>query len=1013
MATFDFTKAAGIITSSNQPVLGALGAQFGVPQCMLDFTKEILSAFPSPVLNDIQNGIKEGKSLADSVFKDVMRQVFLDTGIVEYDTTLGRFVFVSSSSNRGVEQNALQALNNLNGLGTILGFGAQAVVIGQNIENQIEGVKNCIDQFKSFQALQKGPSAIADKMVGFTATDPITGEAIAFEAPPPALEAASQVYDDNKETLEEAAGFIAAADKSLQAIQEIKQARAADPENNPEPVFWNNMPDPNDPTKTLGDALSGLTSFNLIDCETDAFGNPIVPTDDDQFSPFRDIINVSGMLPPVSVQGQFLFSRTGIYYDSYGGGLDYSGCITNIVSAIYYDEEGNPRPGAGVPPEAVKYLHEYNPNIGGKGEIVNWHTFNKWANTAFDLDYINEDPQIQEYYDTDHFLQVLIDNRNREIYDLSSYIGELKSSGYTEDSAVLSNQRQVLFSKISDHDHKIKRRKKQIELQVLLAPPDNPAVLGEIPINSFQNLDAGLISVEQAKQENLLFNPGEVSGVVLPLCPTFIKSDIPQDEFTVKDLLVPEVGVGQIITSDPGASGTSGTVLSLTDMITTDKLAAVYNFLDADLVLPDSNKFLSINCATSSTFEAPTQIVASSVDSMFPSGIGVPYFRGICNFFSGVDGDGNSKAPRKENQEHLYSAYRPYGYGRIQEGFDNLDSILYRQSGATFDFWTHVPDLGNANDPGWNADNSLSSLHRVVLGCENRGGDTTGDEAGAPPNNSAIKGLLMGFSRDRRLTKNLPPTNNPADNDLNEGLVFHMSPTQSINTSSVTFLTASGNPAFCIQDEVPPSGYYGISVDTSTETTGGHKFDDCSSAFVHTAVTVDYGADQVTIYLNGEQLATASVAATFGTTQAVPPNIPSNVDTSSFSYSRAFEGYLPPNAPLFPPDSLGFRDFWFWEGPSPKVVGGSTVLTPWIIGGGYTDGMHVIDFPDETTYKANYQGTNQGMNFMGGEYGGKKSGLHGFIGSLKLYNKALSAGEVLKNYNAQKGFFTNIRTYSY
>ena len=240
-----------------------------------------------------------------------------------------------------------------------------------------------------------------------------------------------------------------------------------------------------------------------------------------------------------------------------------------------------------------------------------------------------------------------------------------------------------------------------------------------------------------------------------------------------------------------------------------------------------------------------------------------------------------------------------------------------------------------------------------------------------------------------------------------------MSPTQSVNTSSVTFLTASGDPAFCIQDEVPPSGYYGISVDTSTVTAGGHKFDDCSSVFVHTAVTVDYGADQVTIYLNGEQLATASISDTFGTTEAVPPNIPSNVDTSSFSYDRAFEDYLPPNAPLFPPDSLGFRDFWFWEGPAPRVVGGSTILTPWIIGGGYTDGMHVIDFPDQATYLANNQGTNKGMNFMGGKYGGKKSGLHGFIGSLKLYNKALSAGEVLKNYNAQKGFFTNIRTYSY
>ena len=53
------------------------------------------------------------------------------------------------------------------------------------------------------------------------------------------------------------------------------------------------------------------------------------------------------------------------------------------------------------------------------------------------------------------------------------------------------------------------------------------------------------------------------------------------------------------------------------------------------------------------------------------------------------------------------------------------------------------------------------------------------------------------------------------------------------------------------------------------------------------------------------------------------------------------------------------------------------------------------------------------MNFMGGKWGGKKSGLHGFIGSLKLYNRALSSGEALKNYNAQKGFFTTIRTYTY
>jgi len=1010
MAIFDYQKAAGIITTSTQPVLGALGTQFGVPQCMLDFAKEALAAFPSPVLNDLQNGIREGKSLADSVFKDVMRQVFLDTGIVEYDTTLGRFVFVSSSSNRGIEQNALQGLNDLQGFGTILGFGAQAVVIGNNVSNQIDLIKNCIDQMTSFNALQKGPSVLASKMVGFTAIDPTTGEPTTFSPPPEALEAASQIYDDNKQVLEEAAGFIAAADRQLQAIREIKQARQSDPENNPEPCFWNNMPDPNDPTRTLGEALSGQTSFCLLDAEADENGNPVLAASAD---PYEQIITISGTQPPVSTRGQFLFSKTGIYYDSYGGGLDYSGCITNIVSAVYYDSSGNAIPGTGVPPQALKYLHEYNPNIGGKGEIVTWNTFNKWADTVFDITHINETPSMQKFYEADHFLQVLIDNRNREIYDLSSYLTELQDSGYTEDSAVLSNQRQTLFSKISDHDHKIKRRKKQIEVHVVLSPADSPATLGAIPINNFQTLDSGLIAVEQSKQQNLIFNPGEVSGVVLPLCPEFIKSEVPQDRFTVKDLIVPQVGVGQIITSDPSVSGTSGTVLSLTDMISTSGLAGVYNFLDADLVTPDSNKYLSINCATSSTFDAPAQLVASSIDSMFPSGIGVPYFRGICNFFSGVDGDGNSKAPSKSNVEYLHSAYKPYGYGRLQEGFDSIDSLLYRQTGATIDFWTHVPDLGNANDPGWNADHSLSSLHRVVLGCENRGATTSGDANGAPPNSNAVKGLLVGFTRDRRITKNLPASNNPSDNDITEGLVFHMSPTQSVNSSAVTFLMASGADGYCIQDQIAPSSYFGISVDTSTETTGGHKFNDCSTAFVHTAITVNYGLDRVNIYLNGEQLASATISETFGTTEAVPPRIPSNVDASSFSYSKTFSEYLPPNAPLFPPDALGFRDFWWWDGPTPKSIGGSTALTPWIIGGGYTDGMHMIDFPDAATYQENYAGTKQGMNFMGGEYGGKKSGLHGFIGSLKLYNRALTSSEVLKNYNAQKGFFTNIQTYSY
>jgi hypothetical protein len=264
--------------------------------------------------------------------------------------------------------------------------------------------------------------------------------------------------------------------------------------------------------------------------------------------------------------------------------------------------------------------------------------------------------------------------------------------------------------------------------------------------------------------------------------------------------------------------------------------------------------------------------------------------------------------------------------------------------------------------------------------------------------------MIMGFTRDRRITQGSAPSNDPDLNYLKEGLVFHMSPTQSINTSGVTFLAASADIGYCPQDQIPPSGYYGISVNTSDTTLSEHSFNDCSTGFVHTTVTVDYGADLVSIYLNGELLKSQSVASTFGVAGA--PQIPSMIDTSSFVYDTPYLGSLPGNAPLFPPESLGFRDFWYWDGPVPEG-NGRILLTPWIIGGGYTDGMHPRELSTHVSE------SNEGMNFMGGKWGGKKSGLHGFIGSLKLYNRALTASEALRNYNGQKGFFTTIRTYPY
>jgi len=50
MAIFDYKKASAIIVSSPTPLLDSLGTEFGVPQCMMDFTKGVLDVLPSSIL---------------------------------------------------------------------------------------------------------------------------------------------------------------------------------------------------------------------------------------------------------------------------------------------------------------------------------------------------------------------------------------------------------------------------------------------------------------------------------------------------------------------------------------------------------------------------------------------------------------------------------------------------------------------------------------------------------------------------------------------------------------------------------------------------------------------------------------------------------------------------------------------------------------------------------------------------------------------------------------------------
>jgi len=147
-------------------------------------------------------------------------------------------------------------------------------------------------------------------------------------------------------------------------------------------------------------------------------------------------------------------------------------------------------------------------------------------------------------------------------------------------------------------------------------------------------------------------------------------------------------------------------------------------------------------------------------------------------------------------------------------------------------------------------------------------------------------------------------------------------------------------------------------------------FGDVSSQFVLIGITCDPGEDKVSMYADGNLIATSSVASVFGVDVDQPPSLPNFKQPNSFEYSSTTV-----------------------DGPN-TLRGGPRLnefYTPWIVGGGYTDGM-------------SYRG-----NFLGGDRGGITSGLRGHVGSLKFYSKALDSREVKKNFEAQRGFFKNIR----
>lgn len=902
MASFDLDTFAKLQGATGIDALGAAGMSFGMPSCMLNLGRQALSLLPSPILANIRQKIALGKSKANEVTKAIFKKLMLNTGIIEFDTETGTFRFGSDSGFMGLDGNGLSLLDDINGfLGAAqfaASFGAQLFQNVQNIGNEIQGMIDCLDKFKTTEQFAKGTSLRS--------------------RPALSQEEIDQMFEGDKASLANAQAFLDQATAAIKDIDSILAERRSDPSK--EPCLLDSA--------ELDPFLVG-TSFKRCPPE-----DPTLEVTDPVFRLTYG--------PPITTDGLYVLTNDGLYYDSYEGGLD------PVYLAI-----------SGVVPVGDAWKYDYDPNLGGKGDSISLSELDKFTNNIFDPNRIDDSRGMQSYYDEDHFLAVLKQQRDKHVYDLSSDLTGFIEE-YGSDSSIVTNQRNLIMSEIANHNTKMNRRKKQIEVAVKAgqvygdrtAPEFGP---GEIPINDFSYLQKYNLGVDLEKQKALTFRQADVVGIVLPVETKFVRpAQDRSSSVSFNQLKIPTVGKGSILYSPSGES--NATILSLTDSVVSKDLFAIYNFLDTDLELPSSVNFNATNCATENMYNN-AQLVGASKQALFMSGLAIPYLQGIT----------------KNKSSDPAGASAMGSFLKLPDNPEFRD-LTYSSTGFTMECWVHVPNITDGA-LGWasgvDVDTpSPSGLTKVLFGSENTGhnpnvsaisytGEYTDlDKLKNERGGEFVRGMLCGFTRDRRITQDgVGFSNDNALNDPVSSLSFFVAPTQARDFSSASFINSD--------DCQETLQFHKMKVDLADT-----AFGNVSSQFVLVDLTCEPSRDEIKMYADGELVATSSMSIVFGTQDRVPPSLPSFKKDNSFQYSSTTV-----------------------DGPTTIRQGPllNPFYTPWIVGGGYTDGMY------------------QYGNFMGGDRGGIISGLNGHIGSLKFYSRPLNSGEVKQNYNAQQGFFKTIK----
>jgi len=935
MATFDaklFNRIVG------QTEMGGAGSTvtlaFGLPLSFLSLSMAQLELIPSPELANILSMAQGSKSRADGTLKAVYKKIMMDSGIIEYSTDSGKSILYHKSSKNAFWFNDNELLGNLAALTDALNISIndnRKLYSNYDESNYTKsGLSNILREFLVIKSFTSGSSAQIRE--NFLEANSVGSEQ--FER----YIAANYASETTKAAASQ--DFKTRVSRLINGIKEVLYTRSRNPEK--EPVL--------NADSYYDDALSRST-FGRDELQDEPAAVPVPD------APIFDLIYG----PPRSNQGQFLLSEDGLYYDSQSGGLD---------PVFVYLKKEQDKLSLGD-----KWKFEEDPNLGGRGTAISYAELQSLKSDLFNLEVVDDSNTMQEFYDKDHFLQVLVGQKNKHIYDTSAYLSELIAHE-GDDSAMVINLRQSLYSDISRHDHKINRRKKQVEIAIKAPRTFNAKTkdikdfsLTEVPINDFSYLKDLNIDIDIDSQKKLVFNQSEVSGVILPINPKFvIAPSYAQSTFSPEDLLIPDIGKGQISYGSSSVSGTDPNITSLSDQITTKGLIAIYNFLEPQTEDPGSEEYQVVNCAFDKIHNN-AQLVGSSPSSVFVSGLGIPYLKGVME----ADETASSTASALGSYVKL---------GNTPE-FRNLG---YRKNGFTFESWVHVPKMNNIGSSWYGG--GASSLTKVLLGCENVG-YPVGSNLGSPDHfdkispdfgDTTVRGLLLGFSRDPRMSRYGDDfANDDAACPVGD-TVFFLAPTQSVaGASSVAFLNKEN-----YTNNSCPSSYNFHKMVVSGTTSGSHgkNYQEASSAFMLVNVAIDPPKDEIRMSLDGEIMATSSLSEVFGTKKYNPMNIPSLARSNSFEYNAS--------------SVSGLKKLQ--EGPKLHKSGNITPIgfTPWMLGGGYTDGMYKY---------GNFMGMSHNATTP---HGGIISGLRGFIGSTKFYNRALESAEVRKNYTSQQGLFKNI-----